>query len=78
MDEERNSDTWLNPGQPSGHDGDREDIERAKEAVNMEEAPPQAPPGTQVSPISPYFHYFSNVLLSNRHYRGDSSERFEK
>ena len=46
VDEEKNGDTAMNPAQPSGYDGDREDIERVREAMNMEEAPPQAPPGT--------------------------------
>ena len=78
VDEERNSDTSMNPEQASGYDGDREDIERVREAINMEEAPPQAPPGTRVSPISPYFNFFSNTLLSNRHLEERTSERFEK
>ena len=78
VDEERNTDTWLNQGPPSGYDGDQEDIEREREAINMEEAPPQAPPGIRLSPISSYLHFFSNVLLSNGHLEERTSKGFEK
>ena len=78
VDEEKNGDTAMNPVQPSGYDGDRKDIERVREAINMEEAPPQAPPGIRLSPISSYLHFFSNVLLSNGHLEERTSKRFEK
>ena len=53
-------------------------IVRYTSFFNMEETPSQAPSVTRVSPISPYFHFFSNVLLSNRHYRDYFPERFVK
>jgi hypothetical protein len=35
VDEEKNGDTAMNPVQPSGYDGDREDIERVREAIKI-------------------------------------------